>query len=94
MEKLPVLFRAAKAHNPEITAVFPTLEAGPGEMTCYAHIGQHGACALEWYYMHTRPAKPHEYAPLLRELRGIYERGPDPVELVVYKQMTGKAALR
>lgn len=95
MRKLPVIFRAdlARPWTGTVTAVFPTLEANPGAMVCYQHIGQHGECSLDWYYS-TRPAYPHEYASLLDELRSIYERGEDAVELVVYKRMTGKAARR
>lgn len=73
---LPVIFRAEKRgdHKGEITAVFPTLAADmQGNFTVYAHIGQHGAGTLPWYWQ-TRAAKPDEYAPLLAELRGIYER--------------------
>lgn len=97
MEKLPVIFRAERSGHfkGDVTAVFPTLEGNPGEMTCYAHIGQHGSCSLGWYYR-TRPAKPHEYAALLAELRGIYERKLGPHDtafrLVVYKRRVGAAA--
>jgi hypothetical protein len=62
----PVLFRC----DSEVTAVFPTLTAGPGEMTCYAHIGQHSGCTRGWYRT-TRPARPDEYAGLLSELESI-----------------------
>ncbi|TIX43795.1 MAG: hypothetical protein E5V40_01765 [Mesorhizobium sp.] len=68
----PVLFRvhrAPKTHGDDVTAVFP---AEPSDMTgrymtCYAHIGQHGACGWEWY-RRTRPATPAEYASLKAEL--------------------------
>lgn len=69
-EKLPVIFREKYG---EVTAVFPTLHwSGPDDMTCYAHIGQHGACTLGWYHT-ARPARPEAYADLLAELRRIYE---------------------
>ena len=38
----------------------------------------------------TRPATRFEYAPLLRELRGIYERGDEPVKLRVVRKRTRK----
>lgn len=95
MTKLPVIFRADKIGNNspiydeyEIVAVFPTEQASvldPSRMGCYAHIGQHSACSQDWYYK-TRPATPEEYADLLTELKSIYERGPDAVQLVVYKR--------
>lgn len=71
METLPVLFRKSQG---EVTAVFPTVcGSGPDDMTCYAHVGQHGICCRAWYNS-TRPANPEDYADLLAELRGIYER--------------------
>lgn len=69
-----VIFRADKRgeHKNEVTAVFPYFDATPGNMACYAHLGQHGECAFEWYARDTRPATPEEYGPLLRELQNIY----------------------
>lgn len=64
----PVIFRK---NDYGVTAVFPTLEADyAGNMTCYAHIGQHSACSLGWYYT-TKPAAETEYADLLQELKSI-----------------------
>jgi hypothetical protein len=72
---LPVIFRAQKEDGQLwITAVFPT-QAGtndPNTFTIYQHVGQHGAGTLGWYHK-TRRARVDEYAPLLRELRSIYE---------------------
>lgn len=69
----------------EVTAVFPT---EPGDFTgydmvCYAHIGQHGSCAKEWYFC-TRPAKPEEYAELKAEL----ELAPYNYVLTVRRKIT------
>jgi hypothetical protein len=75
VETLPVIFRAGKEHGQIwITAVFPTLQGTDDRntFTIYQHIGQHGAGRYEWY-RRTRPARPSEYADLLKELRGIYE---------------------
>lgn len=71
---IPVIFRADRHGDfrGEVTAVLPTLEANRHMAVCYAHIGQHGECSIDWYRA-TRPAKPDEYASLLRELQGIYE---------------------
>lgn len=81
MQSLPVIFR----HDGEdVTAVFPTLPGtnNPSTMTCYAHIGQHGSCCADWVRS-TSPALPSEYAPLLAELRRIYETGEDACTLQV-----------
>lgn len=88
---LPVIFRAEKSgdHKGEVTAVFPTQQGtGPRDFTVYAHTGQHGTGTHGWYQQRTRPAKPAEYAPLLRELRQIYEQGEDRVRLKVYSRFT------
>ena len=71
-ERLDVIFRADRKKEPEITAVFPS-ECGTDEydMTCYAHVGQHGSCH-QGFINRTRLAKPHEYESLLAELRQIY----------------------
>lgn len=89
-EKLDVLFRRSRRKEPEglaaeVTAVFPT-ECGTNryDMTCYAHVGQHGTCDSGWYNA-TRKAKPDEYADLLAELRQIY--APE-YKLVVKQKIT------
>lgn len=87
---LPVLFRVTEhgQFRGTVDAVFPTLPANPGHMLTYAHHGQHSEGAEEWFYGATRPAKPEEYAGLLAEVRAIYERDPDPFELVVCRVVT------
>ncbi|MEG3175814.1 hypothetical protein U1872_06200 [Sphingomonas sp. RB3P16] len=96
MEKLPVLFRRPRGKaafaDDGVTAVFPTLGwATAYDMTCYAHVGQHGACDKPWYRT-TRPASPAEYSDLLRELQGIYGvsngDGDEAYELVVVSRIT------
>jgi hypothetical protein len=91
MDKLPVIFRVDTSAEfaGSVTAFFPTLPADyHGKlMTCYAHIGQHGGASFDYYYS-TRPASEAESAALLRELRGIYEGGADPVELQPCKRIT------
>lgn len=92
-ETLPVIFRADRSgdHKGSVTAVFPTLPgtSDPWTAVCYAHIGQHSACDRGWYAT-TRAATPAEYAGLLRELRGIYEEGPDAVRLDIVQRWTAK----
>jgi hypothetical protein len=68
----PVLFRVhryPKTHGAEVTAVMPAepADCAGKYMTCYAHVGQHGACDYGWYRL-TRPATPQEYEDLKREL--------------------------
>jgi hypothetical protein len=60
-------------------------------MTCYAHIGQHSGASYG-YFRSLKPATESEYEGLLRELRGIYERGPmsERSRLVVKKRMSPK----
>lgn len=76
---LPVIFRAERSgeFKGEVTAVFPTILGASDwrSFTVYAHCGQHSVGWPGWYAK-TRSAKPEEYAPLLRELRGIYESPP------------------
>lgn len=94
---LPVIFRAERSgqFKGEVTAVFPTeVWNARGDVTCYAHNGQHGGCSLEWYHR-TRPATPAEYAPLLKELRSIYETSHgenDPV--IILRVMRRRSYVR
>ena len=80
----PVLFRAERSgvFKGDITAVFPTLPGNPGNMTCYAHVGQHSSCSMEWYNT-TRPARIGECADLIAELQSI---GYD--DLKIYSRIT------
>jgi hypothetical protein len=66
----PVIFRK---DTYGVTAVFPTIPGSVGatdSMECYAHIGQHSYCSLEWYRT-TAPATPAESAALRKELAAI-----------------------
>src|ERR1700760_3682255 len=83
----PVVFRvhpSPKEHGSEVIAVFPCEPADmDGQtMTCYAHVGQHGACSQDWYNQ-TRPARPEEYADLKAEL----ESAPYSYRLRVYDKI-------
>jgi hypothetical protein len=62
----PVIF---KIDSDGVCAFFPR-ELGtdsPFTCLCYAHIGQHGSAAISYAQL-MRPAKPEEYAELMREL--------------------------
>ncbi len=71
-----VVFRKwAKGYGKgDIIALFPCVPAGIGLVSSYMHIGQHGAADYRYVISITVPAKPREYASLLREL---LERGYD-----------------
>lgn len=88
---LPVVFRVeGSKSDPSVVAVFPT-QVGKDwrDFAVYAHIGQHSTGSIDWYRT-TKRAKPGRYLYLLEELRGIYERGDDPVRLVVRDRMTAE----
>ncbi len=88
---LPVIFRV---YRKELCAYFPPEHwDAQGHITCYAHVGQHGAASREWLWKGKR-ATPEQYAELLAELRGIYEQPDDPdrVQLKVYQRAVGKAS--
>ena len=54
----------------EVTAVF--VESGNYRMKeCYAHCGQHGACAVDWVNEECRPANYAEYKPLMDEMQDL-----------------------
>jgi len=83
-DETPVLFRAqCEAGVIWVTAVFPCepSDLDGYNMTCYAHVGQHGGCSIPWY-QRTRAAKPEEYADLQRELKSALG-----YRLKVYKRM-------
>ena len=87
IEITPVLFRVKRGRqyvDDGVTAVFPCdpSDYAGDEMSCYAHVGQHGSCTVGWYHT-TRAAKPEEYASLQKEL----EAKPYEYKLCVYKRM-------
>lgn len=95
MEKLPVIFRRDKQDS-AIVAIFPTIWETGNTFLCYAHIGQHGSAAYEYYRNDTVPASEEDSAALYKELWGIYEYLPglrpdlygEPVQLVVKRRMS------
>jgi hypothetical protein len=87
---LPVIFRMeGKGEDATPVAFFPTRTPGYGLIGAYSHVGQHSGATFAYYGM-TRNARPEDYADLLKELRGIYEEGDDPVRLVVYRRFTAR----
>ncbi len=68
--KTDVIFRKEKDNT--ITAVFPyEISDYKGNITCYAHVGQH--CQADYYYFieKTVPALETEYIDLKIELESI-----------------------
>jgi hypothetical protein len=82
----PVIFRIERRKGGEVTAVFPCEphNMSGNEMSCYVHVGQHGACSFAWFNSSShRLAKPEEYQDLKREL----ESAPYTYRLKVYKRL-------
>lgn len=77
---IKILFKKA---DDEIFAVFP-YESFDGYLTCYAHIGQHSLCDINYAY-DAKNASEDEYKDLLKELTNIYGK-----ELMVLKKMPSR----
>lgn len=92
---LPVIFRKG-TDGGDVTAVFPTIaeDSTANTVRCYSHLGQHSTCSLNWVQDHSRSmrALPEDYAKLLAEIKGIYERklSDDDIayELKIYQKIT------
>lgn len=70
MEKVKLIFRKTKSG--EVIAFFPEFHVQRGNIMSYMHIGQHGEASLDFYYS-TKKANAQEYAPLLNELKVVYD---------------------
>ena len=67
---IDVIFKKDKKEN-EIIAFFPyEFTHWAGHFTCYAHIGQHSHCHID-YYKQCVKCSYDEYKPLLNELKAI-----------------------
>lgn len=56
------------SHEDEILAFFPEAHVNPGNILCYAHMGQHFESSMD-FYRSTKPCySEKEYADLRREL--------------------------
>lgn len=71
--KTEIVFRKNKTGD--ITAVFlnEAFKHYGNSLVCYAHIGQHGECSMDWLYQDTMPATKEEYQDLFKELTIIYD---------------------
>ena len=65
---METIFR--KESEGEILAVFLDFVHG-SLLDCYAHVGQHGTCSVDYVINDTTPATPEERDPLYHELCGI-----------------------
>jgi hypothetical protein len=70
--KIKVLFLFEKDSLTEVFAFFPEDDYNQveGIKTCYAHIGQHSACHID-YAAECKPAGPEHYQQLKEELESI-----------------------
>lgn len=82
-DRTPVMFRVDGGGV--VTAVFIDLPWNHrGDISCYAHVGQHSSCTWDWVARHTSPATPEQYASLKREL----EAAPYGYQLEIVQQRT------
>lgn len=68
-----VVFRVHDKDDGDVFALFPGLPGTgePGSCACYQHVGQHSSADYAGCLRTSRPAKPAEYAALLKELENI-----------------------
>lgn len=69
MNATKVIFRKFRDDG-TVIAIFPEIKEGPYLVSCYMHLGQHGATTTDIISL-SAPAKPEEYAALARELQSI-----------------------
>ncbi len=77
---MPVMFRKwSESKGGGVIAIFPTIPGGmsPYECQMYETVGQHGSGDPQGVIRATKPAKPREYASLLKELHKIGYRKLD-----------------
>jgi len=68
--KTDVIFRKEKENN--IIAIFPyVLWNLSGDVTCYAHVGQHGAADYNYCLQKSKLASPDEFKDLFTELESL-----------------------
>lgn len=70
-EKTKTVFRVWPGG--EVIALFPQIAASVHGWLCqsYMHVGQHSGADTNAVVWQTRPAKPKEYGPLLKELKQL-----------------------
>lgn len=74
-EVTKVIFKMARysdCSGKEVLAFFPGASANPGNVMCYAHVGQHGEASYDFYLKNCRPCSEKEYRPLKKELENLF----------------------
>lgn len=69
----PVVFRVYP--EGDVIALFPYVYEGNYNISCYQHVGQHGAVSYEAVISSTKPAAPEQYADLKAELESLTGNG-------------------
>ena len=76
-EETKVIFKKARYYKSggepyeEVLAFFPGAPACRGNVMCYAHCGQHGEAAYDFYRDSCSPCGMDAYAPLKMELERL-----------------------
>lgn len=65
-----VIFRAWK-DSKSIVAIVLDVEANPGRVVCYEHVGQHGEGTYHGIVDDSTPATPEQYDRLKEEMQGL-----------------------
>lgn len=92
MEKIQVTYRNVRYPDGqrEILALFPhDVGDRQGNVTCYAHMGQHSTADYKYIIQVSTPATPQEYDSLHKELVSIYgdsHFGEPAMELEIVKR--------
>lgn len=73
---------AYRVEDGDVVAFMPKLEASPGCITCYAHVGQHSEASVE-YMESLGEATPEQYADLHAELEGRGYRRADGLKTLI-----------
>jgi hypothetical protein len=72
----------------EVIAFLLDVDANPGFVVSYMHVGQHGEADYRLCLSRTVPAKPYEFSSLARELRVI---GYEPV---AFRRLSRRQSLK
>lgn len=83
--KTDVIFRIWPSG--EIEALLPEMPALPGNIGCYAHIGQHAEASYPGIIWQTRPATPEEYQELKNEMENLVGYDLNVKKRVQYKKL-------
>ena len=74
-EVTKVIFKMARysdGSGEEVLAFFPGASANPGNVMCYAHVGQHVEASYDFFLKNCRPCSEKDYRPLKKELENLF----------------------